>query len=159
MNRRQNVKFILDQYLEARRMKKTPERYAVLSAIFDFDGLFSIEELDSHLCDKYIKISRATLYSVLKIFIQARLVVRHMFPHGTFYETENKAKSYCHQVCSVCGKVSEFTDAEINSAIENSKLKRFRKEGFSLYIYGVCSTCQSRISRQMNNGKKRTDRK
>lgn len=158
MNKRQNVKAMLDKYLEARRMKKTPERYAVLSAVFDFDGLFSIEELDRHLNEKYIKISRATLYSVLKIFMQASLVVKHTFPHGTFYETENKAKSYCHQVCTVCGKVSEFTDSEIGKVIENTKLRRFRKEGFSLYVYGVCSTCQSRISRQMNSDKKRTDR-
>ena len=26
-------------------------------------------------------------------------------------------------------------------------MKRFRKDGFTLYIYGICSTCQAKMTR------------
>ncbi len=158
MDTKQHVKTVLDQYLEAHKLKKTPERHAVLYAVYDFDTLFSIEDLDKHLAQTYFKVSKATLYSVLKIFVQARLVVRHTFPHGTFFEVESHAKNYCHQVCTVCGKTTEFVSPEINQALEQVRLKRFRKDGFSLYVYGVCSTCQSRMSRQLNSEKKRKEK-
>jgi Fur family ferric uptake transcriptional regulator len=34
--------------------------------------------------------------------------------------------------------------------VNNLHLKRFRKDGFTLYIYGVCSSCQTRITKRKN---------
>jgi Fur family ferric uptake transcriptional regulator len=48
----------------------------------------------------------------------------------------------------MCGKVIEVKSPEINVAVKNMHLKRFRKDGFALYIYGVCSTCQSKITKR-----------
>lgn len=155
---KQKVKAALDHYLESRKMKKTPERYAVLSAVYDFDRPFSLADLDRRLSECYIKVSKATLYSALRLFVQARLVVRHTFPDGIYYEAEKGGRNYCHQVCSVCGKTTEFSSPEINAAIDNAKLKRFRKDGYSLYIYGVCTTCQTRLSRQLNSERKKKEK-
>jgi Fur family ferric uptake transcriptional regulator len=48
----------------------------------------------------------------------------------------------------VCGKITEITDPEISKVIENMKLKRFRRDSYSLYLYGICSTCQAKITRR-----------
>jgi Fur family ferric uptake transcriptional regulator len=56
-------------------------------------------------------------------------------------------------MCTVCGKVTEVRSPEIVEAINALRLKRFRKDGFTLYIYGICSTCQARITRMMNTKK------
>jgi len=49
---------------------------------------------------------------------------------------------------------------EITQAINDLHLKRFRKDGFTLYVYGICSTCQARITRQINMKKtSKTDKK
>ena len=48
----------------------------------------------------------------------------------------------------MCGKVSEFKSPEISSAVENLQTRRFRKDGFTLYVYGVCSTCQAKITKR-----------
>ena len=89
----------------------------------------------------------------LKLFMELRLVIRHRFQGTTKYEACYADNNHCHQICTVCGKVTEVKSPEIAEAIEAMKLKRFRKDGFSLYIYGICSTCQAAITRQKNNQK------
>ena len=32
----------------------------------------------------------------------------------------------------------------IEAAVNKMRLKRFHKEGFVLYIYGICRSCQSK---------------
>jgi Fur family ferric uptake transcriptional regulator len=82
--------------------------------------------------------------------MELRLVIRHRFQGSTKYEACYDNNSHCHQICTVCGKVSEFKSAKINEAINAFHLKRFRKDGFTLYVYGICSTCQAKITRQQS---------
>ena len=39
------VERILDNYLEMNNHRKTPERYAILRAVYDMEGHFTIDEL------------------------------------------------------------------------------------------------------------------
>ena len=48
---------------------------------------------------------------------------------------------------AMSGRITEIDEPEISDAVNDIKLKRFRKETFSLYIYGVCSSCQSKEKR------------
>lgn len=143
------VERILDNYLEMNNHRKTPERYAILRAVYDINGHFTLDELGEVLSEKYnFPVSRATLYNTLNLFLELRLVIRHRFQGSTKYEACYDNNSHCHQICSVCGKVTEVRSAEITAVIDSLHLKRFRKDGFTLYIYGVCSICQGKITRQ-----------
>ena len=149
------VEHILDSYLEMNNHRKTPERYAILKAVYNIDGHFTLDELGEKLSIEYrFPVSRATLYNTLNLFLELRLVIRHRFQGTTMYEACYDNNSHCHQMCTVCGKVSEIFSAEIDEAIDNLHLKRFRKDGFTLYIYGICSTCQAKITRQRKSEKK-----
>ncbi len=144
-----NVLHILDSYLEMNNHRKTPERYTILKAIYNIEGHFSLEELSEKLVHDYnFPVSRATLYNTLNLFLELRLVIRHRFQGATKYEACYDNSSHSHQICTVCGKVTEVESEEIVKAIENTHLKRFRKDGFSLYIYGICSNCQAKITKQ-----------
>ena len=146
-----NVLRILDSYLEMNNHRKTPERYTILKAIYNVDGHFTLEELSDKLVRDYnFRVSRATLYNTLNLFLQLRLVIRHRFQGTTAYEACYDNTSHCHQICTVCGKVTEVNAPEITDAIDRTHLKRFRKDGFTLYIYGICSTCQAQITRKKN---------
>jgi len=151
-----NVLRILDSYLEMNNHRKTPERYTILKAIYNIDGHFSIEQLGDKLVRDYnFPVSRATLYNTLNLFLQLRLVIRHRFQGSTLYEACYDKTSHCHQICTVCGKVTEVQSALIEQAIAATKLQRFRKDGFTLYIYGICSSCQGKLTKQKNKEKKK----
>ena len=144
---------ILDSYLEMNNHRKTPERYTILKAIYNIEGHFSLEELSEKLVRDYnFPVSRATLYNTLNLFLELRLVIRHRFQGST----------NSHQICTVCGKVIEVKSPELAEAIEKMHLRRFRKDGFTLYIYGICSTCQAKITKKKNSALKKklkTDKK
>jgi Fur family ferric uptake transcriptional regulator len=145
------VERILDSYLEMNNHRKTPERYAILRAVYSIEGHFTLDELGEKLSQEYrFPVSRATLYNTLNLFMELRLVIRHRFQGTTKYEACYDNNSHCHQMCTVCGKVTEVYSSEISQAIDELHLKRFRKDGFTLYIYGICSTCQAKITRLKN---------
>ena len=142
---------ILDSYLEMNNHRKTPERYTILKAIYNTEGHFTLDELGEKLIADYnFPVSRATLYNTLNLFLQLRLVIRHRFQGATLYEACYDNTSHCHQICTVCGKVTEVKSDLISEAIDSIHLKRFRKDGFTLYIYGICSTCSAKMTRQKN---------
>lgn len=159
----QAVLRILDSYLEVNNHRKTPERYTILKAIYKTEGHFTLDELSERLIKDYkFPVSRATLYNTMKLFLQLRLVVKHRFQDITVYEASYDNMSHSHQICTVCGKVTEVKTPKISDAIDETHLRRFRKDGYTLYIYGVCSTCQAKLTKMRNKELKRkqtTDKK
>ena len=159
------VERLLDNYLEMNNHRKTPERYSILRAIYSINGHFTIDELKARLAKEMdFPVSRATLYNTLNLFLSLRLVIRHRFQGSTKYEACYDNQSHCHQICSICGKVTEIKSPELIEAVENMHLKRFRKDGFTLYIYGICSACQLKKSKRKkptgtkSNNKNTTER-
>ena len=153
------VERILNNYLEMNTHRKTPERYKILRAIYDISGHFTVEELNEKLeSELNFPVSRATLYNTLNLFLELRLVIRHRFHGLTKYEACYDNNSHCHQICTMCGKVTEVKAPEIIEAVEGIRLKRFRKDGFSLYVYGVCSSCQTKLTRQKKQLKEKKDK-
>jgi len=153
-NVKATVRNILASYLEQNNLRKTPERFAILDAVYSIDGHFTLDELSEKLvAEERFPVSRATLYNTLKLFMELRLVIRHRFQGSTKYEACYDNNSHCHQICTMCGKVTEFKSQKITSAINALKLRRFRKDGFSLYIYGICSTCQAKLTRHAAKAK------
>jgi len=143
------VERILDSYLEMNNHRKTLERYTILRAIYSTNGHFTLEELNERLLQNMnFHVSRATMYNTLNLFLELRLVIRHRFQGSTKYEACYDNTSHCHQICTICGKVMEIKSNEISLAVENMPTKRFRKDGYTLYVYGVCSTCQARITKK-----------
>ena len=154
------VERILNNYLEMNNHRKTPERYSILRAIYSINGHFTIDELKARLAkDMDFPVSRATLYNTLNLFMSLRLVIRHRFQGSTKYEACYDNQSHCHQICSVCGKVTEIKSPEIIAAVESLQLKRFRKDGFTLYIYGICSACQLKSAKRNKSTRKKSNNK
>ena len=148
------VRNILASYLEQNCLRKTPERFAILDAVYSMDDHFTLDQLSDKLNDEErFPVSRATLYNTLKLFMELRLVIRHRFQGSTKYEACYDNNSHSHQICTVCGKVTEFKSQKINDAIATLHLRRFRKDGFSLYIYGICSPCQAQLTKQATKRK------
>lgn len=141
---------ILDSYIKLNKLRKTPERDAILDTVYSMDSHFTLDMLDEEMKKRKFRVSRATLYNTMRLFIELRLAVRHRFIGHTKYEACYNNEKRIHQVCTICGTVTEIKSDAITKAVEQTKLKWFRKDGFTLYIYGVCSSCQRKISRKRN---------
>ena len=147
---------ILTNYLETNNLRRTPERFAVLDAIYSMNGQFTLEQLDESLIGRNFRVCRATLYNTMQLFLKLRLVVRHRLQGRTLYEACYAARSHCYRVCTICGSATLVRSPEINEAVENTHIRRFHKDTFIIYIYGVCSTClamQTRLRRKMEKSK------
>ena len=94
-------------------------------------------------------------YAII-LLINARLVIKHQFGTSSQYEKSYNRETHHHQICTQCGKVTEFQNEELQHAIENTKLSRFQLSHYSLYIYGICSKCDRANKRKKvnNNNKK-----
>ncbi len=141
-NIKDTVRQILTEYLQANGHRKTPERYAILDMIYSITGHFGIDELYHYMeTEGEFRVSRATLYNTIILFIDANLVIKHQFGTSSQYERAYRNQTHHHMICTECGKVTEFQDDNLKLAVSNTKLKKFTASHYSLYIYGICSKC------------------
>ena len=99
------------------------------------------------------RVSRATLYNTIILFIDANLVIKHQFGNSSQYEQAYKNETHHHMICMECGKVTEFFDDALKKVVVNTKLKKFTASHYSLCIYGICSKClwAKRRKKKTNN--------
>ncbi len=147
-NVKSTVKQILTAYLESNQLRRTPERYAILDIAYSFNKPFTLKELDEKLDENNFRVSRATLYNTMKLFVKLRLIVKHRLGGASLYEACYASGSHTYQICTECGRVSEIKAAALQEAVKNTHLRRFHSDVFTIYIYGVCSTCVARQTRQ-----------
>ncbi|MBO5205136.1 MAG: transcriptional repressor, partial [Prevotella sp.] len=108
------VRDILTNYLERNNHRKTPERYAVLDAVYDINGHFTMDELGRRLAeDSKFPVSRATLYNTMRLLVELQLVARHRFQGETCYEACYADSNHNHIICTHCGRVEELQSPEI----------------------------------------------
>ena len=96
-------------YLDAHGMRKTTERYAILSHILNINGHFTIEELQQIINDDGFRVSRSTVYNTVELLMDAKMLRRHVF-EGMQAQYERITLPHTHLICTNCGKVKEVRD-------------------------------------------------
>lgn len=143
-NNTQIVKNIFTDYLVKNKHRKTPERFAILEKIYALEGHFDAEELFDNMQEEY-RVSLATVYNTLELLCDVGLVIKHQFDNQSAkFEKALGSSVHHHLVCSECGKVKEFTDKKIRTAIQAKEFATFMPTHYSLYIYGYCGKCKQK---------------
>ena len=89
------------------------------------------------------EIGLATVYRVLNQFEAAGLVTRHHFEGGNSVFELNTGYHHDHIMCIKCGRVDEFIDETIETRQkEIAKKLHYELTDHSLYLYGMCASCQ-----------------
>lgn len=139
------------QYLEKNKLRKTPERFAVIKKVFQTEGFFEIEQLYNALKTDY-RVSLATVYNTIEHMIQANLLIKHQFPgNSSKYEKHFNKQNHYYLICTKCGSIKEFSDLKIKNLIKMKSFTTFEPGYHSLNLFGLCSRCNPKSKKKINS--------
>jgi len=130
-------------FLTRSGLKSTRQRDRIVHAFFDAGRHLSAEELYHRLRTEDPSIGLVTVYRTLKLLQEAGLATGRQFGDSyTRFDPNPADQPHDHLICTRCGKIQEFSDANLHALRE----KVARSRGFTvtehrLELYGFCRDC------------------
>lgn len=128
-------------YLQQQKLKKTPERFAILNCLYANEGHFDVEMLYTVLKEE-CRVSKATIYNNLQLLLDSNLVMRVVLDNQTAYYEKATLKPHHHIICRKCGRITHVQDQGLLNMLKTWKTKNFRIEQPTLLLYGKCKRCK-----------------
>ena len=127
-------------FLKERGQRRTPERLAILDALYATSDHVDADTLYARLKEDGVGVSRATVYNTLDLLIESDLVVRHQFgQQQAKYERAYAYWQHDHLICEDCGEILEFCDPRLQEIQETvAEIYGFDVARHALTVYGHC---------------------
>ena len=139
---------VFEEYIRRQGLRRTPEREQILREIFAVSGHFDVDELYLRLRGRGVKVSRASIYRSLPLFIDCGLVREVDFSEGHWhYEHIYGRAHHGHLRCLGCGEIQEFEAPALSLVEERLALQYdYDIKGHTLEVQGYCTACQRDFS-------------
>ena len=135
---------IFREFLKKKGMRYTPEREIIIREIFATHDHFDVDSLYISMRRKDARVSKASIYRLIPLLIEAGLVEQVFFDGGQmYYEHIYGHEHHCHLRCAKCRKIQEFSDPRLKD-LEKDLAERFnyRILRHRLEVMGLCADCR-----------------
>ncbi len=133
------------EFLLTKKMRLTPEREAIVSAVYSTHDHFDAEQWIGTLSRRggAEGASRSTIYRTLNLLVEAGLLRRVARANDReVYEHDYGYPQHDHLICRRCGDMIEFPNEEITQVLEQVAARfGFRMSGHRLEVDGLCAEC------------------
>lgn len=133
-------------FLKENGLTFTSARNAILMGIIEAEGHFDADELLDSLKRKGERLSAATIYRTLPLFVKSGIIRETLRSRGRArYEQMWGHDHHDHLECVVCGRIIEFKDDELET-LQNKVCGKysFHPLEHRLGIRGVCASCRKK---------------
>lgn len=141
------------EYLKSRKLRKTPERFALLEYIAGVQGHFTLKMMQEHVEAIGFHVSRATVYNTVNLLVEAHMLRRHDIEGLPVQYELASTPPHSHLVCTSCHKLKEVRDKYYIAFMNTRKYNAFTTHYYSHYVFGTCSTCARKRKRDISVSK------
>ena len=135
---------VFRRHLKKHDMRYTVEREQIIREIFSTHDHFDVVSLYLRMRQKGTSISKASIYRLIPLLVEAALISEVYFEDGhMYYEHIFGHEHHCHLRCTACRRIEEFIDPRLQQ-IEQDLAERFgfKVKGHNLEVYGLCAECR-----------------
>ena len=121
-------------------------RNAVVELLDAQDCALTAQEIDDRLRAGGRRVGRASVYRILEMLTELRLVQRIDVGQGVArYERHlPDGDHHHHLVCDSCGQIAPFSDPTLEQAIERvSRRLSFDVDDHDVVLHGSCGACRT----------------
>ena len=122
-------------------------RNAVVELLDAQDCALTAQEIDDRLRGDGRAVGRASVYRILEMLTELRLVARIDVGQGVarYEPLQPSGDHHHHLVCDRCGQVAPFEDASLEQAIARvSRRLSFSVADHDVVLHGACRDCRAR---------------
>lgn len=135
---------LLKQKLAEKGMKITPQRMAILEAIYELKNHPTADNIIEFIRKTHPNIATGTVYKVLETLVENGLI-KKVTTDRDFMRYDGILESHHHLYCSTCDLIEDYHDTELDDLLrkyfENKHLPGFKPEEFVLQIKGTFNKC------------------
>lgn len=133
--------------LRLENIRITPQRKAILEYLSSVENHPTADEIYSKVVSRNPKISVATVYNTLNLFVKAGIIKEMTYgDDARRYDFDNG--QHYHAVCVQCGKVVDLYYPVLEDVeMVAEKLTGFQVHGHRMEVFGLCPECQQKQKR------------
>ena len=130
--------------LSDKGLKVTPQRLAILDAIYKVGGHPTADNIIEHIRKSNPNIASGTVYKVLDTLIENNLVKRVTTDRDVM-RYDGIMEKHHHLYCIECDIIEDYIDEELNTLLKNyfkkKEIEGFHIKDFMLQIKGTFDKC------------------
>ncbi len=131
------------EILRKEDLRYTRQRKEIWSELQSSGEHRDAEEIYFTLRKRGLSVSRATVYRTIDVLVKNNMIEKLDIGDGRArYEYNEKNMHHDHLICTNCGKIIEFHNAEIeHQQLLIAKKHKFKLIDHSHQLFGICKDC------------------